>query len=128
MNVKKVGVSLLTSAFVLATPFTAFAALVYKGNYGFHYNSDRTAYVTNVISSDGGDFKICPTALVTKSYTVYEYDPDTADENLGTVWLSSDQCHTFKNVGKYDPSGNKPEFYVKTSTYQGHGISVKVYD
>jgi hypothetical protein len=127
MNVKKVSVSLMASAIVLATPFTAFAALTYKGTYSFYSNSSNTAYVTKVISSDGGDFKICPNTLVTKAYDLYEYDPDNADDYVGTVW-SSGECETFKNVGSYDPKGNPPEFYVKTSTYQAYGTSVKVYD
>ncbi|MXQ53333.1 hypothetical protein [Shimazuella alba] len=128
MKVKKVGVSLLASAFVLATPFTAFAALTYKGNYSFNYNSNRTAYVTKVISTDGGDFKICPSTLVTKSYDLYEYDPDNADDYIGSAWLSTGDCYTFKNLGNYEPGSNPPEVYVKTSTYQAYGSSVKVYD
>ncbi len=128
MNVKKVGASLLTSAIVLATPFTAFAALTYKGTYAFSPNSDYTALKTKVISSDGGDFKICPSALVSKYYTLYEYDPDNADDKVGTVLIGGGGCYTFKDVGKYDPAGNNPEFYVVTSTYQGYGTSVTVYD
>lgn len=126
MNLKKIGSALLASAFVLATPFTAFAALTYKGYYSF--NSSGTNYKTKVISSDGGDFKICPSALVAKFYTLYEYDPDNPDEKVDTVIIGSGKCHTFKGVGKYDPAGNNPEFYVVTSTYQAYGTGVKVYD
>jgi hypothetical protein len=128
MNVKKVGISLLAFSFVLATPFTAFAALTYKGNYSLNYNSSRTAYVTKVISTDGGDFKICPSTLVTKAYDLYEYDPDNADDYIDTAWLSNGDCYTFKNLGNYEPGDNPPEVYVKTSPYQAYGTSVKVYD
>jgi hypothetical protein len=130
MRIKKLGASLLLSAVALVTPFSAAFAeagwqKVHWNEDGLTWNSSSGLYVTDVITSDGGDVKICVAVASgsAKTFKAFEYDPDNADDFIDSWTLSNGQCVTF-NVDRFrDGSNNRPEIYVGT-TYSSSGVDM----
>jgi hypothetical protein len=119
MRVKKLGASLLLSAVVLLIPLSsafAEAGWQYYGLDTFHKNSAGN-YVSDVYTSDGGEIRICAATYKTISYKAYEYDPDNADDYVGSYTLSNGQCHDFYVEGFRDGSNNAPEIYFSVGSY-----------
>ena len=129
MKLKKLCASLFLAATTLVTPFSsAFAgSWDYLGSYDFHQNS-AGLYVTNIVYSTGGYFKVCAHTNVSKYYTLKEYDPDNADDTVGTVLLSNGDCHTFYVQNFVDGTNNRAELYVETNNYQVMWSSVDLYN
>jgi hypothetical protein len=119
LKLKKLGVSMVLTSIALAIPFTsAFAASGWQklGTYN----------ESQVFNSGGGYVKVCAHAPVgILEFTLYEYDPDNADDYVDTLYLGDGSCQTV-NVAKFvDGSNKKAELYYKSSS---DGTSVTVYD
>jgi hypothetical protein len=119
LKLKKLGVSMALAGISLAIPFTsAFAASGWQ--------KLGTFTESKVFNSGGGYVKVCahvPVGLV--EFTLYEYDPDNADDYVTTTYLGDGSCETIYVDKFVDGGNNKAELYYKSSS---DGTSVTVYD
>jgi hypothetical protein len=127
MRLKKFSVPLFALLAIFAIPFsTAHAALTKVGSYYMAYNSTLDAFVTPIptVTSDGGDVKFCISNGTTASqgtrkiYYLMEYDPGTTgsgtDDVIGSAYLYSGECYTFRVTKFVDGDNGKAEIYVKS--------------
>lgn len=120
MRLKKLGISLLLSAVAIVTPLSsAFADTSGWQKLGT-YNESQVFY------SGGGYIKLCAHAPIgILQFTLYEYDPDNADDYVTTTYLGDGDCQSIYVDKFVDGANNKAELYYKSSS---NGTSVTVYD
>ncbi|CAM5371156.1 hypothetical protein GCM10010261_11840 [Streptomyces pilosus] len=87
----------------------------YLGNSYFQWNSTSGSYLTKKFQSAGGYFKICTTyGTPTATYTIWEHDPDNADDWVGSYTLGSEACATHYVQSFVDGTNKRAELYVET--------------
>ena len=120
MKLKKLGFSIALASIALAIPFTS----VFADSAG--WQKLGTYSQSQIFYSGGGYIKFCahvPVGII--EFDLYEYDPDNADDYVGTTYLSDGECQTF-NVDKFvDGTNHKAELYYHASS---SGTSATVYD
>lgn len=88
----------------------------YLGNSFFQWNSTSGSYLTKQFQSTGGYFKICTTYGSPKAtYTIWEYDPDNADDWVGSYTLGSEACATHYVQSFVDGDNRRAELFVETN-------------
>jgi hypothetical protein len=124
MRLKKIITSFVMMISALVIPFSS----VFAGSYqyvGTHYtqywsstwNGSRTEIPAEYM---GGDYmKICVGGSTADNYRVYEYDPNNADDFIGSKWLGGQyaDCGEFYIGNQTDGDNNKAEIYVVASEY-----------
>jgi hypothetical protein len=102
----------------------------YLGSSYFHWKPTSGSYLTASFKSAGGYFKICTTYDSPKAkYTIWEYDPDSSDEWVGSYTLGSDACATLNVQGVVDGDNKRAELYVATTNEAvGHNEYITFYD
>lgn len=119
MKLKKIGISMALASMSLAIPFTSVFAASGWQKLGTFKENQR-------FNSGGGYIKVCahsPVGIL--EYSIYEYDPDNADDFVKTVYLGDGDCAKISVAKFVDGSNKKAELYY-TST--SSGTSVTVYD
>ncbi|MFE5430708.1 hypothetical protein [Peribacillus simplex] len=114
---KKFKMSVVALVAALLFPSSTFAS-------GWDYLGEQSLYSngaeSDVFASTGGDYKICRDSYVGPAgklkVDLYEYDPDSYNDFVGTRYIERGKCAYFWGIGNFVDGGNEAEFFAKSRT------------
>ncbi|MCR8860924.1 hypothetical protein NQ113_27640 [Bacillus pseudomycoides] len=72
---------------------------------------------SHVYASGGGDYMICRDPYVGPAgelkVELWEYDPDSYNDYVGTRYIARGKCGVFKDIGRF-VDGSQAEFFAKS--------------
>lgn len=90
----------------------------FLGQYALYESSQPGVYRTLTAKSGGGDLRVCllDGPSWTARYSLWEYDPNNADDHVMDFYLDEGRCVVFRSIGGYvDGDNNRAEFYIRAT-------------
>ncbi|MBP1079713.1 MULTISPECIES: hypothetical protein [Bacillus] len=111
-------------AALLVPSYTFASSIGTLGAGEWDYLGEETLYSngaeSHVYASTGGDYRICRDKYVGPDselkVELWEYDPTSYNDYVGTRYLGSGECGVFRGIGSFVDGGDEAEFFAKSRT------------